>query len=270
MKNNIIKNKIIITNNKIIIFDEKNNPIYFYKDKNKENFEEIKENINNNNINYINNLIDNHNKKKKEIKKFLENSLKLNKNLFYKEGNIYYKNEIIDNSLTKKIIKMIEKKQKNLNNIVKFLDNLLQNPSKNAIKELYGFLEYGNLPITKDGYFLAYKKVTSDFKDIYTHTFDNSVGSTCKMKRNLVDNNKNITCSKGLHFCSKEYLKHFGVSNSNIVVILKINPKDVVSIPVDYNNTKGRCCKYKVINTYTIDLPEILTNDEYDEIDEFE
>lgn len=30
-------------------------------------------------------------------------------------------------------------------------------------------------------------------------------------------------------------------------MVLKINPQDVVSIPTDYNNTKGRCCKYTVV-----------------------
>ena len=31
------------------------------------------------------------------------------------------------------------------------------------------------------------------------------------------------------------------------MVILKINPRDVVSIPTDYNNTKGRTCRYEVV-----------------------
>ena len=30
-------------------------------------------------------------------------------------------------------------------------------------------------------------------------------------------------------------------------MILKINPRDVVSIPSDYGDTKGRCCLYEVI-----------------------
>ena len=31
------------------------------------------------------------------------------------------------------------------------------------------------------------------------------------------------------------------------VMILKINPRDVVSIPTDYNDSTGRCCRYEVI-----------------------
>ena len=36
-------------------------------------------------------------------------------------------------------------------------------------------------------------------------------------------------------------------------MIVKINPKDVVAIPADYNNTKGRTCRYEVVGEYTDD-----------------
>jgi hypothetical protein len=80
---------------------------------------------------------------------------------------------------------------------------------------------------------------------------DNSPGKIVEMERNAVDDNMHNTCSTGLHFCSKEYLPHFGNRDSgkkaDRVVILKINPRDVVSIPADYNATKGRACRYEVI-----------------------
>jgi hypothetical protein len=129
--------------------------------------------------------------------------------------------------------------------MVNFMENLMLNPSKRAVTELYGFLEKGNLPITPDGHFLAYKKVKQDYTDCYTGTMDNSVGQVVEMERNSVDDDQNRTCSTGLHFCSREYLNHFGGER---VMILKINPRDVVSIPNDYNDTKGRACRYEVID----------------------
>jgi hypothetical protein len=39
-------------------------------------------------------------------------------------------------------------------------------------------------------------------------------------------------------------LNHFG---GDRIMIVKINPADVVSIPSDYNDTKGRACRYEVI-----------------------
>lgn len=131
-----------------------------------------------------------------------------------------------------------------------FLENLMENPSLRAVQELYGMLEACMLPITEDGHFLAYKKVRNDFKDIYSGTMDNSVGQVLEMPRNAVDEDKNRTCSSGLHFCSKSYLSHFGTweSAGNRVIVVKINPRDVVAIPSDYNNAKGRTCRYEVVD----------------------
>jgi hypothetical protein len=128
--------------------------------------------------------------------------------------------------------------------LVLFMENIMLNPSARAVNELYGFLERNNLPITPDGYFLAYKKVRDSYLDCYSGTIDNSVGQTPSMQRNKVDDDKDRTCSYGLHFCSKEYLRSFGGSRT---MILKINPRDVVSIPTDYNFSKGRACAYEVI-----------------------
>jgi len=135
--------------------------------------------------------------------------------------------------------------------IIAFLENLMSNPSYRAVQGLYKFLEIGQMPLTEDGYFLAYKKVSENFLDIYSGTFDNSVGKTCKMDRNTVDEDPNRTCSNGLHVCSYEYLANFGNYKTDKVVIVKINPKDVVSIPTDYNNTKMRVCQYEVIQDVT-------------------
>jgi hypothetical protein len=125
-----------------------------------------------------------------------------------------------------------------------FMENLMSNPSKRAVDELYGFLEKNNLPITPDGHFLAYKRVRDNYFDVRSGTMDNSVGKIVEMERNAVDDDKDRTCSAGLHFCSHSYLGHF---SGDRVVIVKINPRDVVSIPSDYNDSKGRACRYEVI-----------------------
>jgi hypothetical protein len=135
--------------------------------------------------------------------------------------------------------------------ILAFLENLMENPSYRAVQELYKFLEVGQMPLTEDGHFLAYKKVKANFKDIYSGTFDNSVGKICEMPRNKVDEDSSRTCSSGLHVCSYNYLSSFGNGTTDKVVIVKINPRDVVSIPADYNNTKMRLCRYEVIQDVT-------------------
>lgn len=176
----------------------------------------------------------------------------LNENIQIVGGAISFKGEIVHNTLTKRIISFMQQDLP-FKPLLKFLENLMENPSKRAVDELYDFLDVGELPITEDGHFLAFKNVKADYKDIHSGTFNNSVGSVCEMRRNQVDEDKDRTCSYGLHFCSIAYLPHFRDSSGGKTMILKINPKDVVAIPADYNNTKGRTCRYEVIGEYTDD-----------------
>ena len=166
-------------------------------------------------------------------------------NVAIQGSKVFWKEREMHGVLTSRLIEMYQDGFP-VEPLIAFMENLMQNPSKRAVEELYGFLEKGNLPLTPDGHFLAYKKVRQDFKDCHTGTMDNSVGQVVEMERNAVDDDQNRTCSAGLHFCSKEYLPHFGGHDAR-TVILKINPRDVVSIPTDYNNAKGRACRYEVI-----------------------
>lgn len=168
-------------------------------------------------------------------------------------GVLYYGDHAVDNSMADRILKMQEEGF-DVNPILAFLDNLMKNPSYRAVQETYGFLEASSLPLTEDGCFLAYKRVRDDYMDWYSNSIDNSVGQIVTMPRNMVDEDKNRACSSGLHFCSLGYLSSFHAYEGKIV-ILKIDPQDVVSIPIDYNNSKGRCCRYEVIAEYTGDDP---------------
>lgn len=137
----------------------------------------------------------------------------------------------------------------NLGPWVAFAENVFQNPAEYSREELMLWLDKADLPITSDGCFLAYKVVRSDFKDVHSGTFDNSPGKLVALPgRQAVDPDRARTCSYGLHFCSKDYLPHFGSNSSGRkIVLVKVNPADVVSIPSDYSNTKGRCWRYEVI-----------------------
>lgn len=199
-------------------------------------------------------------------------------------GVVYLDKKELHNSITTRIIQML-REGFDILPMSLFLENLMNNPSYRAVNELYVFLEKGNLPITEDGHFLAYKRVRADYKDCHSGTFDNSVGNTLEMPRNQVDEDKNRTCSAGLHFCSRSYLGSYNSGTSGFrTIILKINPADVVAIPADYNDAKGRTCKYTVIGELTsgqeapleglVDTtysrPASVVNLRSDEDDEFE
>jgi len=198
----------------------------------------------------------------------------------YGKGNVsiqgetlYWKDKEFHNSLSSRMIKMFQDGF-SIEPMINFMENLMENPSYRAVNELYEFLEKNNLPITPDGHFLAYKKVNNDYMDVHSRTVPNKLAkmftdeeiqsmpivggrndevtvkinsdnvTVVKMPRNQVNDDKTQTCSEGLHFCSKEYLSSFGGER---IMVLKINPRDVVSIPVDYNRSKGRCNRYQII-----------------------
>lgn len=195
--------------------------------------------------------------------------------------NLFWKGEAMHNALATKIVEMLRDGFP-IEPMVLFMENLMQNPSRRAVTELYGFLEKGELPITPDGHFLAYKRVRDTYFDVHSNSVlnkpanlmsDNEVDAlplvagqvavdiedgvtVVTMERNAVDDDKDRTCSSGLHFCSKDYLGHFGGER---IMILKINPRDVVSIPSDYNDSKGRACRYEVIGELGVNPDEAFT-----------
>ena len=155
----------------------------------------------------------------------------------------------LEDAVTNRIIKM-SSEGFSATPLVNFLEKVYSNPSHTAVKELFLFQEQCELPITADGDLIAYKIVKDDYTDIYTGKMDNSIGKVVEMPRFAVDDNRSNTCSSGLHFCSRSYLTHYGSSNrdNDRCLLVKINPADVVSIPNDYNNAKGRTCRYEVVS----------------------
>lgn len=158
---------------------------------------------------------------------------------------------LVDNSLTNRVIDMVRVGDTGVTTLLNFLEKLMENPSRRAVNELYGFLQANDIEISEDGDFYAWKKVREDYLDIHSGTIDNSPGTHPRVARNMVDEDSNRTCSYGLHVCSKSYLKHFGSCENNRVVKVKVNPADVVAVPADYNNAKMRTAGYEVVEDVT-------------------
>jgi hypothetical protein len=138
--------------------------------------------------------------------------------------------------------------------LLNFWNKVKANPSFRSREQLYGFLEKKGHPITSDGHFIAYRGVTNDFKDKHTGTFDNSVGSVCTMDRSQVDDDPSRTCSHGLHVAAYNYANGFGSKTIEV----KVNPADVVAIPLDYNGEKMRVCKFEVVSVCEKECDESL------------
>lgn len=131
--------------------------------------------------------------------------------------------------------------------LIRFWQNLEKNPSKDSKDQLFLFLTANHMPITPDGCFLAYKQVDNKkgkLVDNYTGRISNAIGKIVKMKRSSVDADRRTTCSHGLHVAAWNYAQ--GYSGDTLIEV-KVNPRDVVAVPNDYDNEKMRVCQYKVI-----------------------
>jgi hypothetical protein len=190
-----------------------------------------------------------------------------------KNGQVTYEGEVVHGSISKRILEFMSKGLP-FQPLINFLNNLMENPSMQSQKELYDFLEHEHLPITEDGHFLAYKAVRSDYMDKYRGLFDNHVGQVCQMQRAKVDDNRARGCSDGLHAGALNYVASYGsVDAGDRIVIVKINPKDVVSVPSDCNCEKLRTCRYEVVGEYEGELLKPLysadfAQEDYDDDEE--
>ena len=131
--------------------------------------------------------------------------------------------------------------------LTNFLNKVQLNPIESARDEIYLFLDACNLPIQDDGDFLAYKVVRHDYLDKHSRTMDNSIGQKPEMDPAACDPDRNNECSRGLHFCSRSYVSQFRWDGDRLMIV-KINPANVVAIPRDYNNAKGRAWTYEVVD----------------------
>ncbi len=171
-----------------------------------------------------------------------------------KDGSVFVDGDAIQSVVAERIINFLADGVDCLP-IFKFITRLQLNPSKRAVDELYTFLEHKHLPLTETGTFLAYKAVRNDFTDKHTGRFFNGVGEVLEMPRNKVDDNKEVGCSYGFHAGTLEYASNFAGGNDRLVLV-EIDPADVVSIPTDCEFQKLRTCRYKVVAEYERPLVE--------------
>jgi hypothetical protein len=134
--------------------------------------------------------------------------------------------------------------------LLNFWRNIQSNPSEESKAHLFLFLEANRMVITHDGCFLAYKGVNrndkGDLVDAYTGNFCNNIGAVVTMDRARVNPSRRETCSNGLHVAAFDYV--WSQYNHNVKIEVKVNPRDVVAVPEDYNNQKMRVCRYEVVS----------------------
>jgi len=188
----------------------------------------------------------------------------LGDNVEVKDGSVWHRGEVVDEAISKRILDFMTHNLP-VAPLTRFLENLYNNPSRNSREQLYNFLEHENLPITEDGCFLAYKSVRPDYTDHHTGKFSNRIGTVLSIDRRQVDDNPQNGCSHGFHAGSLHYATTFGGEDRKVVIV-KINPADVVSVPNDCEYQKLRTARYEVVSHYNGPLPKTYATS-YDDVE---
>jgi hypothetical protein len=204
----------------------------------------------------------------------------------FKDGFLYFEDEQIASDPTNRIIQCIKQGFPH-KPILNYLTNLYDNVSERAVQESYTWSSHKGLPITDDGMMVGYKGVRTydsetsvqgkngeiqdgDLVDIYTgNSFRNNPGDKCSMKRRQVCDDHTQGCSSGLHVGTYDYACDWA-GPSGTVVLVKFNPKDIVSVPSDCNCQKMRVSEYEVISIAREQLEEaVYDHNDYNDIDDY-
>lgn len=174
-------------------------------------------------------------------------------------GNeVLYQGHPIAAYQAQKLMSMFRSGSKNIEPYKKMVIRLEANPSNRAKLEFPRFADYRELPIDEEGFVYAWKGIGEDQYSIMGNLntrvlkgkvntkgqIFNGVGEEIEVLRSDVDDNCNNTCSHGVHAGSRDYARDWG----KILTLVKFDPADVVSIPVDCSSQKMRLCRYWVMS----------------------
>lgn len=192
-------------------------------------------------------------------------------------GHVTIDHDSIDPVLEAHILRLLKddgtpKECKNWAAFARFVEKLYTNTDEYVRKQLFGWLNYETMTgrgftLTPDGNFIGYKGCAGTADDprsinhgsayvdgvLHRGAIPNKVGSTVEMKRSSVQSDPSVGCSYGLHVGTYDYAKGWA---QGILLTVIVDPRDVVSVPVECDAQKIRVCRYKVLDTTEVAYTE--------------
>lgn len=254
----------VYLNGKSIDLERENNSLLY---------DEAIQSIRDNDFENLKDIVTNRLDSAKEVASFSDENFEV------RNGNLYLKGEYtpIPEHIAYRVKEFMDMKLPYMP-LVNFWLKVRENPSPISYEGLLRFLEHNRYPLTADGCFIGYKKVSKillsenvtpvegvsvheingkkyQFVDSYSRTFDNGPGASPRIDRFAVDPDPSVTCSHGLHVAAWQYANDF---SGTCVMSVKVDPKDVVAVPYDYNNQKIRTCGYTVLEECAVQISDPL------------
>lgn len=170
-------------------------------------------------------------------------------------GHLVVDGDIVNNALSDHIMHMLDNGDDDYLRVVKFYENLLQNPSEQSRDQLFDWLTaVGMFSLDENGCVLGYKGVTHNNTsrqsgrayvqgELVRGRIPYEVGTVVTMPRSEVEDDPTVACAPGLHVGTFEYAQGWG----DKVKLVVFNPRDAVSVP-SRETAKLRVCRLGVLD----------------------
>ena len=202
-----------------------------------------------------------------ESRKLAEHFNRLSDRISVGAGRVYFDMMPVDNAITAEILRYVSAGLDDYKPLVNFMEKIETNPLEHSRQNLFRWLEKHDFAIAPDGDFYAYKGLGTGWLssnsgraivngEVHQGRIPNRPGSVIEMPRNEVQHDPRHGCSTGLHVANWMFAKDFARGGG--VVKVKVNPRDVVSVPTESNDDKMRVCRYVVIEVATSEDKSLL------------
>lgn len=177
-------------------------------------------------------------------------------------NNVLFDGDPIRSEIADHIVRMVrESDERGWQSLVSFLEKVQTNPNEHSRESLYSWIAGRNFTLTQDGDLIAYKGVKIDEDGVsrsishgtamvngvvHQGAIPNPDGAVVEMPRSEVQHDTAVGCSTGLHAGTWEYASGFAQGR---VLTVRINPRDVVSVPTDCEAQKMRVSRYEVLSS---------------------
>ena len=209
------------------------------------------------------------------------------------DGRVMFEDDMValPAALSERLIDLVESDE-DVDPLIKFWHRLKLNKLEDSKEQLFGWLLQHDTPLTSDGCFIGYRSCSDDYTSGHCGMWEraekgdkgateyadgwwkydsnkyymNTVGSVCEMPREEVEHDPSTGCASGLHVANYRYGSTF---NSRTIEV-KVDPKDVVSVPHECDGEKMRVCRFTVISEIGTEFTQniVEVDDEYDDYDE--
>jgi hypothetical protein len=185
---------------------------------------------------------------------------RLSERVLINAGRIFFDGEEVHNALTDAIVRFYSDGNDDFEPLVFFMEKIETNPMQHSREQLFRWLSKHNFAIAPDGDIVAYKGLDADGRSSFSGEalvngqlvkgrIPNKPHTIIEMPRSKVVHDPKVGCSVGLHVANWAFASDFADRNTTVQV--KVNPRDVVSVPTDAHDQKMRVSRYRVLKRVT-------------------